>query len=123
MSSLRHIPISHLILKETNLLFTTDTGVVSTKKFNADIHLNPASVTVKADTSFMEVGSQPVFSSSIYIKIKPDMIDVPYFKMQNKDSLLDVSSFLIGKIESQKNRIWQNGCKKLFYFGGFERDS
>ena len=102
MNFLRNIPISYLVLKETNLLFTTDTGVISTSKLNANIHLNPTGVIVKADTPFMEVGSQPVFSSSIDIKIKPDRINVNYFKIKNQNSWLDVSSVVIGEIESQR---------------------
>ncbi|MYE07467.1 MAG: hypothetical protein F4X95_01770, partial [Oligoflexia bacterium] len=114
MDSLRKVPVSHLILKDTNLLFTTKTGVISTRELNANIRLNPIRVAVRADTPFMEVGERPVFSSSINIKITPDRVRVAHFKIKNKDSWLDISSTLNGEIESQKIKSGQVMIKSSF---------
>ena len=102
MDSLRKIPVSHLILKDTELLLTTKTGVLSTRELSANIHLNPMKVVIKADTPFMLVGERPVFSSSVNIQIKPDQIRVDYFKIKNQDSWLDISSIIDGEVKSRK---------------------
>ncbi|MDE0118445.1 MAG: translocation/assembly module TamB domain-containing protein [Bdellovibrionales bacterium] len=102
MNVLKKVPVSHLILKDTNLLFTTKTGVISTRELNAKIRLNPMRVAIQTDAPFITVGERPVFSSSIDIKITPNQVHVAYFKIKNQDSWLDISSTVNGEIESQK---------------------
>ena len=112
MDFLKKIPISNLILKETHLLFIKDTKTILVKKLNTNIRLSSSKITIRANTPFMEIGSQPVFSSSIYITIKPDMIDITHFKAKNKNSWMNISSHAKGKIESQEilsGRITVNG--------------
>ena len=100
MDFLKKIPISNLIIKETNLRFITNTHNVLTKKLNTSIRLNPSKITIKANTPLMEIGSHPVFSSSIDITIKPDMIQITHFKIKNKNSWLNITSSAKGNIES-----------------------
>lgn len=112
MDLLQKIPISNLILKETDLLFITEKDTISAKKLNTNIHLSPSKLTIKADTPLMEIASQPVFSSSIHITVKPDTIHLIHFKIKNKNSWLNVSSTAEGEIEVQNiqsGRIEANG--------------
>ena len=101
MNLLKKVPISNLILKETSLLFIAKTNIVSAQKLTTNILLNPSRITIRANTPLIEIGSQPTFSSSIDITIKPNMIYLTYFKIKNKNSWLNIASNAEGEIETQ----------------------
>ena len=101
MKSLKRTFISNLILKNTNLSFIARTNTVSTKNLNTNIRLHPSKITVKAGTPFMQIGSRPVFSSSVHAAIRPNKVHITHFTMKNKHSWLNISSNVEGEIESQ----------------------
>lgn len=99
MDFLKKIPISNIILKDTDLLFIKNTHNVLTKNLNTNIRLSPSKITITAQTPFMEIESQPVFSSSIDMAIEQDQIQITHFKIKNKNSWLNISSSAKGEIE------------------------
>ena len=112
MDFLEKIPVSNLRIKETSIHLITNTHNILTKKLNTHIRLHPSKITIKADMPFMEIGSHPVFSSSIDITIKPDMIQIAHFKIKNENSWLNITSSAKGDIESyniQSGRMKVNG--------------
>ena len=102
LNLLKKVPISNLSFKNTTLSFTNDINTISVEQLNTKIHLSASKIAIKADTPSMEIGSQPIFSSSINITIKKDIVYLNYFKVENKNSWLTISSDVEGKIELQK---------------------
>lgn len=102
LSALEQIPISRLILAQTNLTFNGRAGEVSAKELNAYISLKTSKINVNVSTDFMKVKSLPVFSLYTNITIKPKKIHINQFSIKNKNSWLNVSAMATGDIESQK---------------------
>lgn len=102
LDSLVKSPVTNLIVKNAQLHFLDNKNQVIVNNLNTNIRLSTSKLTVKADTSSLQVNSRPVFSSVVDMTLKEDFIHLNNFKIKNKTSWLNASGSLKGKIELQK---------------------
>ncbi len=101
LNFLDNVPVSNLILKETNLTAVMNNHPLSVRKLNADIRLSKTRVKIKTDTPFLKVGTRPAFSADVKAIIKSNAVYIDYLKFKSKDSQLNLSADIEGEISSR----------------------
>ena len=114
LDSLVKNPVTNLIVKNAQLQFLDSKNKVIVKGLNANIRLGASKLTVEAYTSSLQINSRPIFSSSVDITVKEDLIRLNNFKIKNETSWLNTSGSAKGKIELQKIQSGQINIESSF---------
>ena len=112
---IKQVPVSSLVLEDTNLIFKKQKREVSVKHLNAHIRLHTSKVTLNIQTHFMKMDPLPVFSLSTRITIQPKKILINQFYIKNKNSWLEVSATTQGDISSRKIKSNQTKAEGSFF--------